>query len=127
MRKTQKPTDTELEILRVLWKSGPSTVRQVNDEFVKEGNQTGYTTTLKMMQIMAEKGLLQRDESARSHIYSASLPEEETKDNLVSELIEKAFGGAAGEMVMHALSSRKLSKEDLSEIHKFLTQMENEK
>lgn len=120
----QRPTDAELAILRVLWEKGPSTVRAVHEAVAKAGGRTGYTTTLKLMQIMAEKGLATRDESERSHVYTAALPQEEVKGGLVSDLIERAFGGAARELVLHALSSRRMSPGDLKKIHEFLDEME---
>lgn len=116
-----RPTDAELAILRVLWKRGPSTVRQVHDEF---GDQTGYTTVLKLMQIMTEKGLVTRDESERTHVYEARLPEEETQKQLVSDLLDRAFNGSAKKLVMQVLSAKKASPKELNEIRHLLDEME---
>ena len=121
--KTPRPTDLELSILRVLWRLGPSTVRQVQDE-LNRNQPTGYTTALKMLQIMHEKGLAKRDESRRTHIYAAALPEEETKQQLVSDLVTRAFGGSARQLVLHALSGRKASRKELSEIRSLLDELE---
>jgi len=90
----KKPTEGELAILQVLWRLGPSTVRQVNDELNRD-KTTGYTTTLKLLQIMSEKGLVQRDESERTHVYRARVSQEKTQRNLVSDLLQRAFGGSA--------------------------------
>lgn len=105
------PTDAELAILRVLWSKGPSTVRDV---FEALAGDTGYTTVLKLMQIMAEKGLVKRDESRRSHVYSAVPTEEKTQKRLLGELIDKAFSGSAAALVQRAVSGA--SKKDLEEI-----------
>lgn len=116
-----RPTDAELSILRVLWQRGPSTVRQVLEAL---GEETGYTTVLKFLQIMTEKGLVTRDESVRTHVYQARLPEEETQRQLVADLLDRAFSGSAQKLVMHALSAKKASVKDLEEIRKLLDQME---
>jgi predicted transcriptional regulator len=116
-----RPTDAELSILRVLWHRGPSTVRQVNEEL---GEETGYTTILKLMQIMTEKGLVVRDESERTHIYKARLAEEETQRQLISDLLDRAFNGSAQKLVLQALSAKKASASDLAEIRKLLDEME---
>jgi predicted transcriptional regulator len=116
-----RPTDSELAILGVLWQRGPSTVRQVHEAL---GEQTGYTTILKLLQIMIEKGLVTRDESERTHVYQARLAEEETQQQLVSDLLERAFSGSAKKLVMQALSTRKASPAELAEIRKLLDQME---
>jgi predicted transcriptional regulator len=118
-RKIPKPTERELGILRVLWERGPSTVREVH-EHLHEDSETGYTTTLKFMQIMAEKGLVVRDESKRTHVYEAACSREETQNQLVSDLLEKAFGGSARHLVMSALSSKKPSKKEIEEIRRLL-------
>jgi predicted transcriptional regulator len=110
-----RPTDTELAILRVLWARGPSTVRQVH-EALAAGRDTGYTTTLKLMQIMAEKGLVTRDESERTHVYSTKLTQDQTQRQLVSDLMDRAFGGSAAALVMQALSAHPASAEELQEI-----------
>ena len=101
-----RPTDAELAILRVLWARGPSTVRQVLDTLAEESG-TGYTTVLKLLQIMTEKGLVARDESDRTHVYEARYGEADTQRQLVDDLLDRAFGGSAMQLVMSALSSRR--------------------
>jgi predicted transcriptional regulator len=118
-RTAQRPTEAELEILRVLWERGPSTVRQVH-ESMAAARDTGYTTTLKLMQIMAEKGLVTRDESARTHVYTARVSQETTQRQLVNDLVDRAFGGSAAELVLRALSSHKTSDEELQEIRRLI-------
>jgi predicted transcriptional regulator len=118
-----KPTEAELAILRVLWERGPCTVRQVT-ESLQDARGTGYTTALKLMQIMTDKGLVQRDDSQRTHIYEAVAPAEQTQRQLVSDLLERAFGGSAQKLVLQALAGRKASREDLAEIRKLLDEME---
>jgi predicted transcriptional regulator len=113
----RKPTDAELSILRVLWSQGPSTVRQVAEAL---GRATGYTTALKLLQIMTEKGLVRRDESARTHVYEAAFTEDQTQRRLVSDLLNRAFGGSAAKLVLQALSSNRTSPEELAEIKRFL-------
>lgn len=117
----KKPTPAELEILQVLWRKGPATVRAVHEEL---GAETGYTTILKLMQIMIEKGLLKRDTAERSHTYEPAIPEEQTQKRLVHDLIEKAFRGSARALVLQALSSRKTSREELAEIRRAIEQIE---
>lgn len=114
-----RPTDAELGILRVLWERGPSTVRQVHESLTSE-RQTGYTTTLKLLQIMTEKGLVTRDASDRSHIYQAARSEELTQRQLVTDLLDRAFGGSAAKLVLQALASTKASPADLAEIRQLL-------
>ncbi len=118
-----RPTASELEILNVLWRRGPSTVREVH-EALMEFKETGYTTVLKLMQIMAEKGLVRRDESDRRHVYEAAPEQDETQRQLLSDLLDKAFNGSATKLVMQALSSKKASKEELAEIRRMLDEME---
>lgn len=120
-----RPTDSELAILRILWRRGPSTVRQVQEE-LNQKQPTGYTTVLKLLQIMTEKKLVERDESARTHIYEAALPEEETKQQLVDDLLHRAFGGSARQMVLHALSTKKASEKELELINRLLDKLERE-
>jgi predicted transcriptional regulator len=115
-----RPTDAELAILQVLWDRGPATVRQVFEAL--GARETGYTTTLKLMQIMAEKGLVTRDESARTHIYTAQAPREETQRRLVTDLLDRAFGGSAAALVMQALSSHPTSPEELREIEQLIAE-----
>jgi len=126
MSDPQRPTDAELEILTVLWSRGPSTVRTVH-EVIAQRRPAQYTTILKLMQIMAEKGIVNRDEEQRAHIYSASRPREWTQRQLAGDLLDRAFGGSAAEMMMGALSSRKASKEELAEIRRLLDEWEEER
>jgi predicted transcriptional regulator len=116
-----RPTDAELQILRVLWDRGPSTVRQVHEAL---GRETTYTSVLKLLQIMAEKGLVTRDESQRSHVYRAALKQQQTQRQLVDDLLERAFGGAADQLVMQALSARRVTPRELAEIRKLLNELE---
>ena len=118
-----RPTDAELEILKVLWRRGPSTVREVF-ETLGETKGTGYTTVLKLMQIMADKRLVVRDESERAHRYEAAAPEDETQRRLVGDLLRKAFDGSAKKLVMQALSAERASAEELSEIRRMLDELE---
>ena len=121
MAKRAKPTDGELAILRVLWNRGPSTVRGVQQEL---GEATGYTTALKLLQIMHEKGLVGRDESQRTHIYHALLNEDAAQRQLLGDLTSRAFSGSAQKLVMKALSTQKASASDLAEIRQLLDEME---
>jgi predicted transcriptional regulator len=116
-----RPTDAELAILRVLWERGPSTVRQVHGALAG-ARETGYTTTLKLMQIMTEKGLVTRDESTRTHVYAAHLSQDQTQRQLVNDLMDRAFGGRSAALVMHALSAQPASSEELQEIRKLIEQ-----
>jgi len=118
-----RPTDAELNILRVLWQLGASTVRQVQ-EALNQDRETGYTTVLKLMQIMTEKGLVERDESERTHIYQARLTQEQTQKQLVGDLLEKAFGGSASQLVMQALAAKPAQSEELAQIRQSLDEME---
>ena len=120
-----QPTNSELEILRVLWQRGPSTVREVY-ETINQVKATGYTTVLKLMQIMTEKGLVQRDEEQRAHVYEARFEQGETQRQLVGDLLERAFDGSAAKLLMHVLSDQKASAEELSEIRKLLDRYERE-
>ena len=120
-----RPTDSELSILRVLWRLGPSTVRRVQEE-LNQNQTTGYTTVLKLLQIMNEKGLVNRDERERTHIYNAAVPEEETKQQLVTDLLKRAFGGSARQLVLHALSAKKASRKELAQIRRLLDEMEGD-
>ncbi len=118
-----KPTNSELEILHVLWQRGPSLVRDVHDELSKR-RTTGYTTVLKLMQIMAEKGLVRRNEDNRAHVYHAMVSESETQKGLTDDLVDRMFGGSAHRLALHALGSQKATPEELSEIRRLLDQME---
>ncbi len=117
-----KPTDAELEILHVLWTNGPSTVRQVHDT-LSQSRDLGYTTALKLMQIMVEKGLLTREEDARSHTYTAAVNEEATQQGLVDRFVETAFRGSASKLVMQVLGNHKASREELDEIKNLLNNL----
>lgn len=114
-----RPTDSELEILHVLWKHGSRTVRQVNDELSQQ-RDIGYTTTLKLMQIMHEKGLLTRSEEAKSHVYTAALGEKEARETLIDRFLETAFRGSASQLVMQVLGRHKTSADELDEIKRLL-------
>ena len=116
----RKPTDAELAILQVLWAKGPSTVRRVAEVMNDAGREIGYTTILKLLQIMTEKGLVVRDESARTHVYAAAHTEDQTQRQLVTDLLDKVFDGSAAKLVMQALAATKASPEELAEIRKLL-------
>jgi BlaI family transcriptional regulator, penicillinase repressor len=118
-----RPTDAELEILAVLWSRGPATVRDVHETVAKR-KATQYTTVLKIMQIMTEKGLLRRDESERAHVYTPNRTKEWTQRQLAGDLLHRAFGGSPSSLVMGALSARKASREELREIRKLLDDYE---
>ena len=120
-----RPTDRELSILRILWDNGPSTVRKVN-EAMSQDSKTGYTTTLKLMQIMTEKGLLERDDSRFKHVYKPTITEEKAQKQLVGDLLEKAFAGSAEKLVMRALSAKKVSPKELTRIKDLLNKIEGE-
>lgn len=120
-----RPTDAELEILRVFWRRGPATVREVHESLDRHPS-IGYTTVLKLLQIMTEKGLVHRDETERTHVYAASLGEAEAQQKLVDELLEKAFGGSASQLVMRALSAKPASPAELAEIRKLLRDLEGD-
>jgi predicted transcriptional regulator len=121
-----KPTESELEILQLLWEHGPSTVRFINDELSKN-KETGYTTTLKLMQIMHEKGMVQRDEAGRSHVYKAAISESATQNQLLDRFLETTFRGSALKMVMQALGNKKTSEQDLNEIRNLLDNLKANK
>lgn len=121
---TPRPTDAELEILNVLWQRGASTVRDVHQAITRTRPAMGYTTVLKLMQIMAEKNLVRRDESQRAHVYEARLAREQTQQQLIGELIERAFEGSATKLVMQALSAKQASAEELSTIREMLDEFE---
>lgn len=121
--KVPKPTEAELEILQVLWEHGPSTVRFVNDLLSKQKN-VGYTTTLKIMQIMANKQLLNRDTTGKTHIYKVAISQQKTQQQLIDKLMASAFGGSAMKLVMQALGNKKSTAAELNEIRAFLDQLE---
>lgn len=124
-RNPPRPTDAELAILRVLWNRGSSTVREVHDELNRHA-PTGYTTVLKLLQIMTEKGLVVRDESQRAHIYETRYSEQKTQRQLLSDLADRAFGGSPAKLVMQALSSRKATAEELEAIRELLVELEGD-
>lgn len=124
-KKSSQPTEGELEILQVLWDHGPATVREVHDH-LSQHRSTGYTTVLKLMQIMAEKKLVTRDESQRTHVYRARLRKQQTQKKLVTDLIQRAFDGSANQLVMRALESRNVSSEEIGELRQLLDQLEED-
>ncbi len=124
-RKKIQPTDSELEILNILWDSGPSTVRAINDQ-LNIRREVGYTTTLKIMQIMHEKGMLTREQDGRTHIYTPVLNEKEIQGKLIDRLLETAFGGSASKMIMQALGNHNSSAEELAEIKKLIKRLEDQ-
>jgi predicted transcriptional regulator len=113
----RKPTNAELGILRVLWARGPSTVRQVAEDL---GRDTGYTTVLKLLQIMTEKRLVRRDESSRTHVYEAAYTQDQTERQLVTDLLDRVFDGSAAKLVLQALATTKSTPEELDEIKKLI-------
>lgn len=124
-RSSNRPTDAELEILRVLWVHGPSTVREIHG-ILNQTKPTGYTTVLKLTQIMVEKALVRRNsvEFQRAHVYEASVPKEQTQQQLVGDLVGRAFDGSASELVMRALSNKRTTPQELEEIRKLLDEYE---
>src|SRR5262245_49718793 len=118
-----RPTQAELEILRALWQRGPSSVREVQ-QVLAEGRETGYTTVLKLLQIMSGKGLVFRDERERSHVYRAALPQEQTQQQLVRDLLERAFDGSASQLILQALATRRATPEEMREIRRMLDRAE---
>lgn len=123
---SEQPTDVELAILRVLWARGPSSVREVHEALLAT-RDTGYSTTLKMMQVMFEKGLLRRDESRRPQVYAPVVAEEQTQSAMVDELVRKVFGGSARKLVMRAVQSESVTAQELAEIRKLLKKLEGDK
>jgi BlaI family transcriptional regulator, penicillinase repressor len=119
----QKPTASELEILRVLWERGPSTVREVH-ESLQEKKDLGYTTVLKLLQIMTIKGIVRRNEEQRAHVYEACQPATETKRQLVGDVLQRVFEGSASELMIHALEGRRTSKKELDELRRLLDEYE---
>jgi len=119
----QKPTASELEILQVLWTRGPSTVRDVHDS-LKEQKTLGYTTVLKLLQIMTAKGLVRRNETERAHVYVAGVPAAQTKRQLAGDVLQRVFEGSASELMMHALAGHKGSKAEVEELRRLLNEYE---
>ena len=122
-RALPKPTASELEILRVLWERGPSTVRKVYEELSAK-KPVGYTTVLKLLQIMTSKGTVRRNEDQRAHVYEACLPAEKTKRQLAADVLQRVFEGSASELMMHALEGRKTSRKELEELRRILDEQE---
>jgi BlaI family transcriptional regulator, penicillinase repressor len=120
---TRRPTSSELEILHILWERGPSTVREVH-EALHERRPIGYTSVLKLMQIMTAKGMVRRNEEQRAHVYEAEQPAEKTKRELAQDVLQRVFDGSASELMMHALSVRKASKEEIDEMRRLLNEHE---
>jgi BlaI family transcriptional regulator, penicillinase repressor len=122
--KSSKPTESEMEILQILWEEGPSTVREVH-EILSDTKESGYTTTLKLMQIMYDKGLLTRNDESKTHIYSALVKKESVQKQAVGNMIKGLFKGSSAKLVMHALGNHRASREEISEIKKYLDEIEN--
>src|ERR1700689_1802611 len=119
----QKPTASELEILRVLWTRGPSTVRDVHDS-LSEKKALGYTTVLKLLQIMTAKGTVRRNETQRAHVYEACIPAEQTKRQLAGDILQRVFEGSASQLMMHALAGRRASRAEIDELRRLLDEHE---
>jgi BlaI family transcriptional regulator, penicillinase repressor len=120
-----KPTESELEILQILWQKGLASVREVHEELLKT-KEAGYTTTLKLMQIMNEKGLVKRDDSVKTHIYQPAVSKEKTQKHMLGKMINTLFGGSATQLVIQALGNHKATADELEEIQKLLTEMKNQ-
>src|SRR5258708_35624954 len=123
--KTIKPTESELEILQILWTKGVATVREVHEELAHT-KDVGYTTTLKLMQIMNEKGIVKRDDSMRTHIYQAAVNKERTQKHLLSKMIDSLFGGSSTQLVIQALGETKASPDELQKIQALLDELKNQ-
>ncbi len=126
MSKNYQPTDSELEILQFLWTNGPSSVRTIN-ESLNLSRPVGYTSTLKIMQIMIDKKLLKRNTDNRTHIYEANIKEKEVKRNVVKDIIKQVFQGSTSKLVLQALGSQNTSQEEINEIKKFISELENQR
>ena len=124
-KKSERPTESEVEILSVLWTNGPSTVREVHDQ-LKKSRSIGYTTVLKLMQIMFEKNLLLRDDSQRSHVYRPRQKAEKTQKTLVKHMLSRVFSGSVENLVVQALSAKKATPEELAQIRRMLDEMEDQ-
>ena len=120
-----KPTDSELVILKLLWKEGPSSVRSIHDTLSTE-KEIGYTTTLKFMQIMHEKGILERDTSQRSHIYFPIVKEQDIKGSMLKNFVQNAFEGSASNLILQALGNNKMTENELGEIKALINKLENQ-
>jgi BlaI family penicillinase repressor len=123
MTNPQKPTTSELEILHVLWERGPSTVHEVHDA-ISAKKPLGYTTVLKLLQIMTTKGLVKRDEQERAHVYEAWQPAEKTKRQIAEDMLQRVFDGSASELMLHALAERRSSKQEIAELRRLLDEYE---
>ena len=121
-----KPTDSELEVLALIWQQGPLTVRQIHDQ-IKTSRNIGYTTTLKIMQIMFDKAMLERSKQGKTHLYNAVESQHKTRDGLVTKIVNTAFHGSAKDLIMQALGSEKTSKAELEEIREYLDKLQKEK
>lgn len=121
---TPKPTETELQILGVLWEHGPSTVRDVHEVLYREDGG-GYTTALKLLQVMHGKGLVERDDSQRAHVYRAAISKERTQKRFLSDMVQRVFDGSASQLVLHALGSQRATRAELDEIRDLLDRLEN--
>ena len=121
--KLNKPTESEMEILQILWEEGPSTVREVH-EILSGTKESGYTTTLKLMQIMHDKGMLSRNDESKTHIYSALIKKESVQKQVVGNMIKGLFKGSSAKLVMHALGNHRASSEEIIEIKRYLDEME---
>ena len=121
-----KPTESELEILQILWAKGPSSVRQVND-LLNQRREVGYTTTLKIMQLMLEKGLVNRDTSTRTHVYRTAVSEQDTRKRLLDRFVDTTFRGSAMDLVMQALGNKDTSQEELNEIKAYIQKIEQDR
>jgi len=126
MNQEQFPTEKELEILQLIWHNGPSTVRLINEE-LNQNKKVGYTTTLKLMQIMAEKGLLSRDESSRNHIYHAEVKMNKTQNALTEKFLNQVFGGSSKQLIMQLLGNSKASAKDINEVKEYIKKLESDK
>src|SRR5687768_16102633 len=120
-----KPTESELEILQILWLNGLATVREVHEELAKS-KDVGYTTTLKLMQIMHEKGLVRRDESMRTHVYQAAVNKEKTQKHLLTKMIDSLFGGSSTQLVLQALGEQKATPEELEQIQTLINNLKKQ-
>jgi BlaI family transcriptional regulator, penicillinase repressor len=122
---SSQPTEVELQILRVLWEGGPSTVGEIHKALTAE-KETNYSTTVKMLSVMLDKGLVKRDESIRPHVYRSVVPQKTTQQRMLRDLIQKAYDGSAGSLVLQALSSQQASQEELAEIRRLLDELQGE-
>ena len=124
-KKNSGPTEKELQILAILWKNGPSTVREINSK-INQNETAGYTTTLKLMQIMFEKKILRRDESSKTHVYAPANPENHVQNEIIGSLLSRVFAGSTEKLIMSALSAKKVSRAELEKIKDYINQKESE-